>query len=304
MPESPRPTHGPNAHNPLKTTKDALDFLCGPNARARKYPNMEPVPSKTSYDPNNIDHTKLDPNKLAPAVLASGFSVFHYAEDRLLNVREIATLQSFPLDYEFCGTRAEQIKQAGNAVPVEFARALAKSVRESVRLYYEHELVAAMEQAKDNEGEHEEALVQTEATSKPTTVNVNADKNEMTETAPSETPEEKYNQEKDISVLTADRTEVRPPPYDEKNGSRENGTLAEDEIDERGTSRTNNMETFGHDEEEKKDEIMNDVATTANDAVAVVAVPAREYKKDDGPPTTSNNDVEMKNNNEDDMEVN
>lgn len=37
---------------------------------------------------------------------------------RFLSVRELATLQGFPLDYLICGGRADQIKQIGNAVHV------------------------------------------------------------------------------------------------------------------------------------------------------------------------------------------
>jgi hypothetical protein len=48
-------------------------------------------------------------------------------------------LQGFPFVYQFCGTLSEQYCQAGNAVPISFARAIARSVRESLRLLYVEE---------------------------------------------------------------------------------------------------------------------------------------------------------------------
>jgi DNA (cytosine-5)-methyltransferase 1 len=46
----------------------------------------------------------------------------HPDETRPFTVREYARIQSFPDDWDFCGTVSEQYKQIGNAVPVEMAR--------------------------------------------------------------------------------------------------------------------------------------------------------------------------------------
>jgi DNA (cytosine-5)-methyltransferase 1 len=45
----------------------------------------------------------------------------HPLEERPLNIREYARIQTFPDDYIFCGSMASQYKQIGNAVPVELA---------------------------------------------------------------------------------------------------------------------------------------------------------------------------------------
>ena len=53
-------------------------------------------------------YRRLDPNKPSPTVTRSGYRDFiHPIYDRMLTVRELATLQSFPLDWEFFGVRLD-----------------------------------------------------------------------------------------------------------------------------------------------------------------------------------------------------
>lgn len=54
----------------------------------------------------------------------------HPDELRPFSVRENARIQSFPDGWEFVGSMAEQYKQVGNAVPVNFAFYIGKSIRE------------------------------------------------------------------------------------------------------------------------------------------------------------------------------
>jgi DNA (cytosine-5)-methyltransferase 1 len=51
---------------------------------------------------------------------------------RYFSVREAARLQGFPDDYRFTGSWGECLRQLGNAVPVQLARAVANSVRETL----------------------------------------------------------------------------------------------------------------------------------------------------------------------------
>lgn len=52
----------------------------------------------------------------------------HPTETRPLTVREYARIQTFPDDWEFCGTLTAKYKQIGNAVPVNLAWAIGRSL--------------------------------------------------------------------------------------------------------------------------------------------------------------------------------
>lgn len=52
----------------------------------------------------------------------------HPGQDRGITMREAALLQTFPKSYRFAGGRTAIALQLGNAVPVRFARAIARSV--------------------------------------------------------------------------------------------------------------------------------------------------------------------------------
>ena len=52
----------------------------------------------------------------------------YFPETRPFTVREYARIQTFPDDWEFVGSMSNQYKQIGNAVPVNLAFAMGKSL--------------------------------------------------------------------------------------------------------------------------------------------------------------------------------
>lgn len=87
-------------------------------------------------------YRRLSPDLPSPTVTRSGYRDFiHPTEDRMLTVRELARLQTFPDNWEICGVRLDsysskrkttmtQFGQVGNAVPPTLAHALAQAIRE------------------------------------------------------------------------------------------------------------------------------------------------------------------------------
>jgi DNA (cytosine-5)-methyltransferase 1 len=53
----------------------------------------------------------------------------HPTQHRAISVREAACLQTFPMNFEFCGSLTSISRQVGNAVPVAMARVIGKAIR-------------------------------------------------------------------------------------------------------------------------------------------------------------------------------
>ena len=69
--------------------------------------------------------TRCDGRKPSRTIDTGHRNYFHYEYNRIPTVRESARLQSFPDDFVFTGTRTEQYRQVGNAVPPLLGKALA-----------------------------------------------------------------------------------------------------------------------------------------------------------------------------------
>jgi DNA (cytosine-5)-methyltransferase 1 len=128
---------------PCRTARDALDDLVGkpegylPNHDFTRHKadfvrRLHDVkPGETVYAHYSDAWWRLVPDKPARTVKENHGGVFvHYAEDRVLTPRELARLQDFPDTFVFEGTKSVVLKQVGNAVPVNLARAVAESLKE------------------------------------------------------------------------------------------------------------------------------------------------------------------------------
>ncbi len=61
---------------------------------------------------------------------ASTREFVHPTQDRCLTIRECARIQSFPDDFEFYGTAADQVRQIGNAIPPLLAETFASHIKD------------------------------------------------------------------------------------------------------------------------------------------------------------------------------
>ncbi len=72
--------------------------------------------------------TRLNGNAPARTVDTGHRNLFHYEYNRIPTVRESARMHSFPDDFVFTGTRTQQSRQVGNAVPPLLGYALGKAL--------------------------------------------------------------------------------------------------------------------------------------------------------------------------------
>lgn len=107
---------------------------------------LSKIPDPDSCDHNLENHTyskfklkfngylgnrKIDPDQPAPTVTARGDSkggvvvLHHPSNERRMSARELASTQSFPLNFKFFGTQSSVYRQIGNAVPPGLAYHLA-----------------------------------------------------------------------------------------------------------------------------------------------------------------------------------
>ncbi|HXH07169.1 MAG TPA: DNA cytosine methyltransferase, partial [Vicinamibacterales bacterium] len=92
----------------------------------RKIEKIEPGEGPISY-------RRLEPGEARTLIAGHRAMPVHPRLHRTISVREAAVIQGFPLDYFFCGPRAEQPLQVANAVPPPLARAVALHLRSVLR---------------------------------------------------------------------------------------------------------------------------------------------------------------------------
>ena len=138
----PQPTNDKNGANGLPrwiTIRQALEHFPNPDE-----PNDIPNHIYSSYKVefrNFTGHRQTDADKPCPTILARGnggggvCAIPHYNGTRRLTIRESASIQTFPEDFEFIGAMNSCYRQIGNAVPVRFSEFLG---REFMRIEREH----------------------------------------------------------------------------------------------------------------------------------------------------------------------
>jgi DNA (cytosine-5)-methyltransferase 1 len=124
---------------PWLTVRDAVGNLPEPaNAREATIANHIFNPGARSY-PGHTGSPLDEPAKTLKAGdhgVPGGENMLARADGtvRYFTVREAARLQTFPDGYVFGGVWTEGMRQLGNAVPVKLAEAVARSVRETLRV--------------------------------------------------------------------------------------------------------------------------------------------------------------------------
>lgn len=79
-------------------------------------------------------YKRLDPNKPSVTIKhAAKAMIIHPDRNRILTIREVARLQSFPDNFEFCGSVSDQHQQLANAVPPLLGEAIAEVIYKSIK---------------------------------------------------------------------------------------------------------------------------------------------------------------------------
>jgi DNA (cytosine-5)-methyltransferase 1 len=93
------------------------------------------LPPELNFSPNSFSqaYARLHRNGIAYTITtfvhnAGSGRFWHYRDQRTITVREAARLQSFDDNFVFVGTRSDQERHAGNAVPPLLAEALADHI--------------------------------------------------------------------------------------------------------------------------------------------------------------------------------
>ena len=129
LPPLPVKTHGEGKPSPRVSFQKALEHIAHlPTSQREELQGMDFRQATDSAE-------RFRAHRPALTVRCSK-AIRHFEEDRCLFVRELAALQSIPLDYEFHGTLQQQRQQVGNAVSVRMAKAIATSVAETLRYHY------------------------------------------------------------------------------------------------------------------------------------------------------------------------
>lgn len=121
---------------PHKTLRDAIYNLPEPGSiEGNQILNHYGLKHKVKLN-GYIGNRKLDWDKVSPTIVGRGGGTggaviaVHPNCERRFTVRETARIQTFPDDFIFHGSTGSQFRQIGNAVAVEFAYHLGKTLKD------------------------------------------------------------------------------------------------------------------------------------------------------------------------------
>jgi len=139
FPEKTHSKNGADGYLPWVTVKEALSHLPDPDGEnSSSVPNNEYSQYKLVMN-GYLGKRPLDGNLPAPTVTGRGdrkggvVILPHPNGLRRMTVRELATIQSFPTDFNFQGSKTDCYRQIANAVPVGLSFSVAKSVFNCIR---------------------------------------------------------------------------------------------------------------------------------------------------------------------------
>lgn len=125
--------HEARFHNKrdIQVFRDWISLNMNAISNADKLAYYKKVSGRNS---NHNKYRSLEWDKASPTIVShlhkDGLMFIHpdIEQVRSITIREAALLQSFPMDYEFIGSKAYCYKMIGNAVPVLFAKSIAEAV--------------------------------------------------------------------------------------------------------------------------------------------------------------------------------
>jgi len=114
----------------LRNTKGLLNDEMTNHSRERVEGFSKLAYGESYY--NGSNNRRLHPDKLCPTITSHLTRYVHPWEPRVLNARECATLQGFPLDFEFFGSTSLQLDLIGRTIPPKITQDFAKQIKESL----------------------------------------------------------------------------------------------------------------------------------------------------------------------------
>ena len=99
-------------------------------------PNISSIPGHLISSGFSSSYSRLDADRPSTTLTVNfvhpaSNRCIHPLQDRALTPREGARIQSFPDSFRFCGTRAQIVKQIGNAVPPLLAMAIGEAIADA-----------------------------------------------------------------------------------------------------------------------------------------------------------------------------